>query len=106
MQLTAVPTSWEPAARTNPAVIPKAATTPQPARLRHAASEFESLLIAGMLRSARESAAAEADDSDEGDSNSPVMELGEQQFAQALADSGGLGLAKIVVVGLSENANR
>jgi Rod binding domain-containing protein len=35
-----------------------------------------------------------------------MLELGEQQFAQALASSGALGIAKMVVAGLTKNANR
>jgi Rod binding domain-containing protein len=34
------------------------------------------------------------------------LELGEQQLAQALSNSGGLGLAKIVMAGLTNHANR
>lgn len=75
------------------------------AKLVRAASEFEALLIAQMLRSARESAAADSDD-DQDDANSSLKELSEQQFAQALANSGGLGIANIVVAGISKNENR
>ena len=77
---------------------------PQTAKLSRAASEFESLLITQMLKTARETSSAD-DDDDGAESNSSVMELGEQQFAQALANNGGLGLAKIVVAGL-EHENR
>jgi Rod binding domain-containing protein len=51
-------------------------------------------LIAQMLRSAREAA------SDEDSTASTMIEAGEQQFSQLLANSGGLGLAKLVVKGL------
>ena len=73
-------------------------------KIGHAAKEFEALLIAQMLRSARESSADSEGDGAE--TNSSLKELGEQQFAQSLANSGGLGVAKIVVAGLSRNANR
>lgn len=78
----------------------------QTARIGRAASDFEALLIAQMLRSARESSASDSDESDGAETNSSLMELGEQQFAQALANSGGLGVAKMVVAGLSRDANR
>jgi Rod binding domain-containing protein len=78
----------------------------QTAKVGHAASEFESLLIAQMLRSARESSDADSDQGDGAETNSPLKDLGEQQFAQALANSGGLGIAKMVVAGLSAHANR
>lgn len=77
----------------------------QTARIERAATDFEALLIQQMLKSARESDST-PEDSDGADQNSAVMELGEQQFAQALAHSGGLGIAKMVVAGLSKDANR
>jgi len=83
------------------------ATDPrQAAKIGRAASEFESLLIAQMLRSARESSSLESDAGDSAETNSPLTDLGEQQFAQALANAGGLGVAKMVVAGLSRDANR
>jgi len=79
-----------------------------PAKIRQAATDFEALLLAQMLKSAREASGGDltgngADDSQE---NSTLVELGEQQFAQALASSGGLGIAKMVMTGLAKNANR
>jgi len=79
-----------------------------PDRIRQAANEFEGFLIAQMLKSARESSGGgltgDADDTD--DANSSVMEMGEQQFAQALSANGGLGIAKMVVAGLTKHADR
>ncbi len=79
-----------------------------PVRIQKAATDFEALLLAQMLKSARESAGGGivGDSSDDSDANSTMVELGEQQFAQALASSGGLGIAKMVVTGLSKNADR
>lgn len=73
-----------------------------PARIGHAATDFEALLLGQMLKSARE--AGESDD-DEKDPNSTMIDFGEQQFAQALASSGGFGLAKMVVTGLTKHAD-
>jgi Rod binding domain-containing protein len=73
-----------------------------PDKIGKAASDFEALLIGQMLRSAREASGAGltgADDDDD-EANSSLLELGEQQFAQALASSGGLGISKMVVAGL------
>ena len=77
-------------------------------RIRQAATDFEALLLAQMLRSARETGGhgLSGDDDDEDQANSSLMELGEQQFAQAMASSGGLGIAKMVVAGLTKNADR
>ncbi len=78
-----------------------------PEKIGKAAKDFESLLIAQMLKSARESGGGITGDADEQDeTNSTLMELGEQQLAQALSNSGGLGIAKMVVAGLTNHANR
>ena len=89
----------------NPAVGQAAVhSTPQPraSKLDKASTEFEALLLSQMLRSARESSGGgiSGDDSEDSESNSSLVELGEQQFAQALAANGGLGIAKMVVAGL------
>jgi Rod binding domain-containing protein len=55
-----------------------------------------------MLKSARE---AGEDDEEEKDPNSTMIDFGEQQFAQVLASSGGFGIAKMVVAGLTKHAN-
>lgn len=76
-------------------------------KIRQAATEFEALLIAQMLKSARESGGGMTGDADEQDeTNSTVLELGEQQLAQALSSSGGLGIANMVIAGLTNHANR
>jgi Rod binding domain-containing protein len=73
------------------------------AKIRRAATDFEALLLTQMLKSAREAGGTGDDDKAE---NSTMVELGEQQFAQALASSGGLGIAKMVVAGLTKHADR
>jgi Rod binding domain-containing protein len=78
-----------------------------PEKIQKAATDFEALLIGQMLKSARESGGGVTGDADEQDeTNSTLIELGEQQLAQALSSSGGLGLAKMVVAGLTNHANR
>jgi Rod binding domain-containing protein len=69
-------------------------------KIRHAASDFEALLLQQMMQSAK------MGESDESPDSSSLMELGQQQFAQALASSGGLGIAKMVVLGLTKDASR
>src|ERR1700680_1936737 len=72
-----------------------------PVRIQQAATDFEALLLTQMLKSAREpSGGLASDDGDDGDANSTMIELGEQQLAQALASSGGFGIAKMVATGL------
>lgn len=76
-------------------------------KIRKAAEDFEALLIAQLLKSARESGGGISGDEDEQDeTNSTVLELGEQQLAQALASNGGLGIANIVIAGLTHHAHR
>ena len=72
------------------------------AGIGHAATDFEALLLGQMLKSARE--AGEGDE-EEKDPNSTMIDFGEQQFAQALASSGGFGIAKMVVAGLTKHAD-
>lgn len=72
-----------------------------PVKIREAATQFEALLITQMLQSAHGSGSG-----GEEDQNSTLTELGEQQLAQALAASGGLGVAKMVVEGLNTHAHR
>ena len=86
---------------------PSPASKDTPEKVRKAATDFEALLIAQMLKSARESGGGVTGDADEQDeTNATVIELGEQQLAQALSNSGGLGLAKMVIAGLTNHANR
>ena len=99
------------------AVVPSLVRTSQPvretlkdspARVQKSATDFEALLINQMLRSAREAGGGglTGDGDDESQPNSTMIELGEQQFAQALASSGSFGIAKMVVAGLTKHADR
>jgi Rod binding domain-containing protein len=89
------------------AVSASAGSKETPEKVRKAATDFEALLIAQMLKLARETGGGITGDADEQDeTNATMLELGEQQLAQALSSSGGLGLAKMVVAGLTNHANR
>ncbi|HTC32292.1 MAG TPA: hypothetical protein VK724_02920 [Bryobacteraceae bacterium] len=78
-----------------------------PEKIRKAATDFEALLIAQMLKSTREAGGGMTGDEEEQDeTNSTMLELGEQQLAQVLANSGGLGIAKMVIAGMTNHANR
>jgi Rod binding domain-containing protein len=72
-----------------------------PAKIKSAAKQFEGLMIGQILKSVHEA-------SDDGwmgtgsdQSGSIALELAEEQFAQAMANGGGLGLAKMVEKGLA-----
>jgi Rod binding domain-containing protein len=72
---------------------PPSAPDGTPKDLLKASRDFEALLIAQLLRAAREDSAAAESDS--------LMEMAESQFASLLAANGGLGLAQVVAGGLS-----
>jgi flagellar protein FlgJ len=75
---------------------PGGATAAQPSRAAAAAGQFEALLIGQMLKSERES----NEDGWMGGGGDSAAEsaygLAENQFAQAIASRGGLGLAKTI----------
>jgi Rod binding domain-containing protein len=73
--------------------------TPKPSKVEGAAKQFEALMIAQMLRTARENT------EDKDSSASTMLDVADQQFSQVLANNGGLGLAKLIVKGLNQNAN-
>jgi Rod binding domain-containing protein len=78
----------------------------RPRKIEEAASQFESILLAQMLRSVRESAASIGAD-EEGDSeSSSMLEVAEQQFARMLAQQGGLGLRGLITSGLESGEGK
>ena len=89
------------------AALPASGVTAKadPARLRDAACQFESLLIAQMMKTVRESSQAWlGSDGEDDQAGSTALELAEEQFAQALAHQGGLGLTSLVVSGLENKS--
>lgn len=77
-----------------PSVMNSAGPAPQ-TKVEGAAKQFEALMIAQMLRTARENT------EDQDSSQSTMIDVADQQFSQVLANNGGLGLAKLVVRGLN-----
>ena len=100
--MTSIQSALNPA---QPQAGPVAAVRPvdSSSKIRKGATDFEALLLGQMLRSAREAGGMglTGDDAEDIEANSSIVELGEQQFAQALAANGGLGIAKMVVAGLN-----
>ncbi len=71
-----------------------------PERIREVATEFESLLVAQMLKSMRESSdGGWLGDSDQ--AGSTMVDMAEAQLARTIAAQGGLGLRDFLVKGLS-----
>jgi len=89
------------------AAAPHSQGTPpkdDPARVQDAACQFESLLMGQLMKSMHDSDQGWLGDADEDQSGATATELAEEQFAQALARQGGLGLARMVVSGLQTQA--
>jgi Rod binding domain-containing protein len=77
-------------------MTPATLNTAAPTKVEGAAKQFEALMIAQMLRTARENT------EDQDSSGSTMLDLADQQFSQVLANNGGLGLAKLVVNGINQ----
>jgi Rod binding domain-containing protein len=81
--------------------VPDAAARPKddPAKILNAAKQFEALLVGQMMKSMQDAEGGWLGTGDD-QSASAAMEYGQEAFAQAMAASGGLGLAKMVATGL------
>ncbi len=73
-------------------------------RLKEAAGQFESMLIAQMLQSARQSSGGGWTGDSEDQASVSLMEMSEQSLAQVLSANGGFGLSKLIVEGLSRKS--
>jgi peptidoglycan hydrolase FlgJ len=71
-----------------------------PAKVQDAARQFEALLLGQMMKSMRDSEGGWLG-TDQDDASSSAMEYAQEMFAQSLAARGGLGLASLVVAGLT-----
>jgi len=74
-----------------------------PDKILNAAKQFESLLVAQLMKSMQDSEGGWLG-TGEDQSASAAMEYGQEAFAQAMSASGGLGLAKMVAAGLQRAA--
>lgn len=72
-----------------------------PAKVKETAQQFEALLIGQMMKSARESSAGGWGGESADKAGDSMRDMAEQQLSQLLAAGGGLGLAKLVVQGIS-----
>lgn len=83
------------------AQIDEGSASPQPKNAKEAATQFEGLLIAEMLRSAHEASPGGLDGEDEDSQSSTLFDLAAEQFAQMMAKQGGFGIARVVTLGLA-----
>src|ERR1700761_5146876 len=81
------------------------ATQDSPEAIKKAASQFEALLVGEIMKSAREGDGSGWLGTDDDEAGSTMSDLSEQQFSQALASGGGLGLAKLISAGLTKTAS-
>ena len=81
----------------------KAGAKDDPESLKQVAAEFESLLIAQLLKSMRETSSGGWLSGGDDKAGGVMVELAEQQFTKVLASQGGLGLADLIVQGLSKD---
>jgi len=72
-----------------------------PAKIREAASQFEALLLAQMLKSVREAGGDGWLGAGGDEAGGMMLEVAQEHLAQVLASQGGLGLANLVMMGLS-----
>jgi Rod binding domain-containing protein len=71
-----------------------------PQKIHDAAQQFEALLISQLMRQMREASGPEQSDQ----SSTSILEMAEQEFARVMSAGGGLGLAKLVIGGLSQGS--
>jgi len=76
-----------------------------PVRIRAAAQQFEGLLLAQILRTSHESGSGWLG-SDSDSSSDCATDYAEEQLASAMAQQGGLGLAKLIAEGLERQSSR
>ena len=106
MAIDRLPAAALPIPQSAPAGTASARPSSDPAKVVSAAKQFEALLMSQLLKSMREAGGSGWMGTGDDSSGESAMELAEEQFAQALASRGGLGLAKLIADGLTERARQ
>jgi len=76
-----------------------------PQKIADAARQFEGLMISQILKSAHDDDAGWLGAGDEDDTSSTAIGMAEEYLGQAIANGGGLGIAKMVVRGFGTSAS-
>ena len=76
-----------------------------PKKIADAARQFEALLIGQLLKTSRGSSGNGWMGTGDDQAGSQAIDLAEEQMAEALAQQGGLGLASLVMAGLTQKAD-
>jgi flagellar protein FlgJ len=83
-------------------ITPVPAASPEASKLKDSARQFEALMIGQMLKSARESGGSWFGGGED-EASATATGMAEEQLANTLAASGGLGLARMVLKGLQKD---
>jgi len=75
----------------------------KPTKLHDAAQQFEALMIGEMMKSVRDSGSEGWFGSGDSTGSDTAMDMAQTQFAKALAQSGGLGIAQMIEQRMSAN---
>src|SRR5579864_4316907 len=81
-----------------------AANQNDPAKIKNAAKQFEALMLGQILKASRQSGENSWLGDDEDQAGATAVDLAEEQFAQAMAAGGGLGISKLVEKVLTNQA--
>ena len=84
--------------------LPSKPAPDSPEKIADAARQFEGLMVAELLKSARESSQGSFYGTDEDNNSVSAAEFAEQAMAQSLSASGGLGLSKLLIQGLKRSS--
>jgi flagellar protein FlgJ len=76
------------------------ATPNNPKKVADAARQFETLMFTQLLKTSREAGGSGWLGTGDDQAGAMGLELAEQEFARMLANSGGLGLSKLIASGL------
>ncbi|MBK7931852.1 MAG: hypothetical protein IPJ98_31545 [Bryobacterales bacterium] len=98
--VSAAPAASEAAAATS------AASAPDHRRLKQAATDFEGLLVAQLLRHARQAGDGGWMGTGEDKSSESMMEMAEESLARMMASQGCLGLASLMQQGVAQQEAR
>ena len=77
-----------------------------PEKIKDAASQFEALLMGQIMKAAHEEKGDGWGGDDTDNASATAMDFANDYFARALASTGGLGLSKMIVEGLSRQNAR
>ncbi|HVX67179.1 MAG TPA: rod-binding protein [Bryobacteraceae bacterium] len=89
-------------------VVPVSSSLPsgdlRPKDVKQAATQFEAMLVAQMFKEMRAASGSGWLGTGEDESSASMMDLADEHLAQVLASQGGLGLARMVVKSVDQQA--